>query len=186
MKIRAYEPKDKEAVQAICIDQSDHPMLLNPQIREALRRVYCDYYLEQEPENCLVAEDESGKIQGYVVCAKDFAKYETCLREKYKTDAGRAVNMMVENSIASIQFFAKDYPAHLYINVTREWQRKGTGRALLIALCDKLRAEGVKGLMMDVSNYNTGAMRFYENCGFRRLDMGEQETAYGITLIERE
>ena len=51
MKIRAYEPKDKEAVQAICIDQSDHPMLLNPQIREALRRVYCDYYLEQEPEN---------------------------------------------------------------------------------------------------------------------------------------
>ncbi len=50
------------------------------------------------------------------------------------------------------------------------WQGRGVGSAMLGALADRLRAEGVMRIDSACHRDNAGAWRFYERMGFRPLD----------------
>ena len=75
MAIRPYEAKDKENVQFICLN-SDGPDEFSEIGRHFLLTTYCDYYTEQEPENCFVATDENDNAVGYILCAENFDKFK--------------------------------------------------------------------------------------------------------------
>lgn len=64
----------------------------------------------------------------------------------------------------------RQFPAHLHIDILDDWQRKGWGKKLIEALCDELRAEGVKGVHLGMVGTNYGAITFYEKLGFRRFN----------------
>ena len=56
------------------------------------------------------------------------------------------------------------------VHVAAGWQGRGVGRAMLGALFDALRREGVTRVDCACHRANAGAWRFYEQQGFRPLD----------------
>lgn len=92
------------------------------------------------------------------------------------------VPMMAQGTLAAMQPYAQDYPAHLHIDLLPECQGQGVGTALIETLIGHLREKKVAGLMLNVGNDNESAIRFYEKCGFALLGRGERETAYGMRL----
>jgi RimJ/RimL family protein N-acetyltransferase len=56
------------------------------------------------------------------------------------------------------------------VTITHRWQRRGVGGAMLGALCEALRAEGIARLDTACHRDNEGAWRFYARLGFRPLD----------------
>ncbi len=56
------------------------------------------------------------------------------------------------------------------VHVADGWQGQGVGRAMLVALFDALRAEGITRVDCACHRDNAGAWRFYEQLGFRPLD----------------
>ena len=183
MMIRSYKPVDTVRMEYICLHASEDPMMDNPLLEEAVLEVFCRYYLSYEAENCFVAVDEQDDAQGYILCAPTFRDYEKRLRSYVSDKACNAVlPMMAEGTLNALRPYALDYPAHLHIDLLPSCQGQGIGRKLIQTLCNHLRKKQINGLMLNVSNTNAGAIRFYEKCGFYLLDSGEQESAYGIRL----
>jgi len=56
------------------------------------------------------------------------------------------------------------------VHVAAGWQGRGVGRAMLDALFDALRREGITRVDCACHRDNAGAWRFYEQLGFRPLD----------------
>jgi ribosomal protein S18 acetylase RimI-like enzyme len=56
------------------------------------------------------------------------------------------------------------------VHVAAGWQGQGVGGAMLVALFDALRREGVARIDCACHRDNVGAWRFYEQLGFRPLD----------------
>lgn len=185
MRIRPYEAKDRQTVCQICTGVSNHPMMENPLFAEAILETFCRYYLDFEPENCFVAVDDKDVPQGYVLCAQDFQEWENLFRREIIGQSDNpVVRMMGEGTIEAMRPFAKDFPAHLHIDLLPACRGQGVGRQLMDGLCIHLRQKNISGLMLNVAADNTGAQRFYEKCGFTLLEKGEQEFAYGIPLKE--
>ena len=184
MKIRPCNPGDAERMEYICLHASENPMTENPLFREAVLEVFCRYYLAFEAENCFVAVNEQDEAQGYILCAPDFCDYEKRFRNYLADRAGNPVlSMMAEGTLNALRSYALDYPAHLHIDLLPACQGRGIGKQLIHVLCEHLKENNIKGLMLNVSKDNAGAIRFYEKCGFSLLASGEQECAYGVRLV---
>ena len=56
------------------------------------------------------------------------------------------------------------------VTVDPRWQGRGVGNAMLAALREHLRAEGMSRVDCGCHRDNEGAWRFYERLGFRPLD----------------
>jgi ribosomal protein S18 acetylase RimI-like enzyme len=56
------------------------------------------------------------------------------------------------------------------VHVAQGWQGRGVGRAMLAALFDELRANGVTRVDCGCHRDNVAAWRFYEGLNFRPLD----------------
>jgi ribosomal protein S18 acetylase RimI-like enzyme len=56
------------------------------------------------------------------------------------------------------------------VTVHRQWQGRGVGGAMLAALREHLRTEGMSRIDCGCHRDNEGAWRFYERQGFRPLD----------------
>lgn len=62
-----------------------------------------------------------------------------------------------------------DYPAHGHIDLLEEARGKKIGSRALRLVMERLAAAGVKGMHLQVSPTNRGALAFYETLGFSRL-----------------
>ena len=181
--IRPYQTKDFDGVKDICVGLADDMWKSNPMLSEALEVVFCRYYVEKEPENCFVAVNEADEVKGYVLCAKDYDRYvKTFTADYMETSGNQAVKMMGQSTIDAMTALAGEYPAHLHIDLYPETQGQGVGRQLIETLEAHLKAQGVKGLMLDVAKDNTGAQKFYEKVGFSVLHDGDQEITMGVKL----
>lgn len=56
------------------------------------------------------------------------------------------------------------------VTIRAGWQRRGVGAAMLEALAERLRAEGISRIDTACHRANAPAWRFYERLGFRPLD----------------
>lgn len=56
------------------------------------------------------------------------------------------------------------------VTIASGWQGRGVGGAMLGALCEALRAEGISRVDTACHRDNQGAWRFYARLGFRPLD----------------
>lgn len=62
-------------------------------------------------------------------------------------------------------------------------QGRGIGKALLLSLCDDIRAEGHQTARLDTQARNAGGIRLYERCGFDIVWRGrEYSKSMGIEL----
>lgn len=181
--IRKFRTEDQDAVIRVCLGETSGSGMQDFRFREAVEIVFCRYYIEQENDHCFVAVNDDHQVQGYILCAPDFKNWERLFREQYmeRTD-NPVVSLMGEGTLNAMRPYADEYPAHLHIDLKPSAQGQGTGRKLMETLCEHIRELNIPGLMLNVSNDNSDAIRFYEKCGFVVLGRSEQETAMGMKL----
>lgn len=171
VKIRKYRASDRKAVQNVCLDTSVGRNADSFLTRYILA-LYCNYYIETEPENCFVAVDENDVPIGYCICSSDYDKFEREFMKNYMpriSGCGLKYVIYTKGEIAAHRMFRKDFPAHLHIDIIDEYQRQGIGRRLLDALFEHLEENNVSGLALICNTNNKGAVKFYEKYGFTLL-----------------
>ena len=169
--IRAYDKKDRERVREICLKNAD--CLYAPEeTKQYILLMYCDYYIEQEPENCFVAVDDNDNAVGYIICAKDYEEYAKTFKRTYLPQADaispkRFVEARLD--LLSHAMFKSLYPAHFHIDIDEEHQREGLGSLLVSTLTVHLKHKGLSGMMLVCGADNQQAINFYKKNGFKTL-----------------
>lgn len=174
MTVRPYEEKDKNNVRFICLESAGKSNASEYE-KNFLLNTYCNYYIENEPQNCFVAADENDNAVGYILCTESFNKFSEIFLKKYASRHMKfrgLYRLAARMSILEQKAHRDDYPAHLHIDLLPEYQKKGLGRILINTLCEHLKKNGIKGVMLSVFIGNTGAIKFYHKCGFKKIKTG--------------
>lgn len=170
MQIRRFRQEDATAVRNICfLTASGKRYQKNKDLVCAL---FCDYYINFEPSNCFVLTAENDLPVGYVLCAQNYEQYIKTFLENYydklksmsKTEA-----FLKRHEKAFFKSVAKDYPAHLHIDILDAYQGHGYGKGLIRKLLDTLKTNGVKGVHLTVGVANKRAIKFYYKLGFKKV-----------------
>ena len=169
--IRPAEDKDIAGIEYVC------RMTAGPESREIeavgrkMSLTYSTYYARAEQDTCFVLDDD-GRVAGYILCAPDYKRYIKGFRKNeipqiWKLDKKHCIFAYLM-PLGYLPFKSK-YPAHLHIDLLEEYQSKGYGSQMIRTLIDKLKAMGLPGVMLIVDQTNTGAQRFYERAGFKKI-----------------
>ncbi len=183
-EIRPYEEKDKANVQRICILNAgceNKPL----EKQRFILIMFCNYYIEQEPENCFVVTNEDDEAVGYIICAQDYLKYSETFKRIYIPQAkclGTRQFFEARLDMLSHYLFRKKYPAHLHIDIDPAYQRIGAGSRLMNALIENLRKKNIHGLMLVVGTQNIKGRNFYRKNNFDELKVTKSGTAMGIFI----
>ena len=184
MTIRPYESKDKEAVHFVHLN-SDGPCKSTKRGINFGFAVYCDYYIEKEPDNCFVAVDENDRAIGYIISAENFDRFYPVFLSEYRTRIAKWEYKRRKSALKSVESqnkYKEDYPAHLHIDILPEYHHQGLGTKLMDTLCEHLREKNVKGVMFTVWHKNYNAIKFYEKYGFELIETKETTLVYGLKL----
>ncbi len=180
--IRKFEKKDFENVEYVCLNSEGN--VLSDELGRFILHTFCDYYLEHEPENCFVVDD-NGRAVGYIICAENYDTYKEIFDKEYlplTKDCGEELYQWALVSTVLQQKYKEDYPAHLHIDLLPEYQRQGWGGKLLRTLFDHLRSKGIKGVMLTAGTDNTTAGNFYKKYGFEQVEIFDTDVAFGMKL----
>ena len=175
IEIRNYIASDRPYLEHICSVTDRYHL-----DTDLLYTLYLHNYTDSDSSHVFVAVSD-GKPVGYILCAADYALWSRAMRDRFLNGKSVEIREKGEESIEGYVPYLESYPAHMHIDIDPEYQRKGIGRTLMNALVEKLKSEGVKGLMLTVSPENTGAVAFYSSCGFKRI--GEDIEALGLILL---
>lgn len=183
-QIRSYEPRDKKAVQDICLITSVG-LDAEFKLQRHILACYCNYYLEKEPQNCFVLTNDADEAVGYILCAENYFAYEESFTRIYLTQArclGLKYYIESKAEIVAHRVFRNDFPSHLHINLLPEYQGKGYGTMLLDTLKAHLKAQGYSSLMLVCGTSNTGAINFYTKNGFVELLRMDMKPIKGVAM----
>lgn len=180
MRIVHPGPQDLDALHAICQAVSS-----NPNKPEAQKRIswlnYVDYYPLYASDTSFMAVDEDGKPMGYLLCAPDFNEWKATMeKELVPQMAALDENGLTrfQDSVAMMEPWQPDYPAHLHIDVLPEYQSKHVGSTLMKELFKTLAEKGIPGIQLGVSATRPQAIAFYKRNGFEVLE----EDPLGLTM----
>ncbi len=168
MEIRPYQPKDYERMHEICFKTSSG--FDSEKGMAALYVMYCDYYINEEPESCFVAVNDKDEAIGYIICAPDDERYQRIFKQKYAPIL-KKISLYRYLFHYAGEFLErktrKEYPAHLHIDILPEGQRQGMGTRLMDALMAHLKERGVKGVHLGCGANNAKGVNFYRKYGFK-------------------
>lgn len=174
-------------------------------------------YVILTPATCFVLDDGEGRAVGYCIGTSNTSAFAESWRSKFllnvspeevpkpettTDDSGmekkesklfrRAVHNGECSSLLTRPEVLEKYPAHMHIDILKQYQRRGWGSRLIQALFDAVKSEGAPGIHLDMVRWNTTGRKFYEKIGFQRcssvLDNGESgETGVNdvvLTLVK--
>lgn len=193
--IRAYHPSDLYRLYRICLetgaDGNDATGTIDDEI---LGHFFAAPYAVLEPALCLVLT-EHGLPCGYILGTADsnaFAhrtatEWFPALRERYPLpateDRSRDAGMIrAIHAGYRAPDIARQYPAHLHIDILPTGQGRGFGKALMDRFMDALVARGCPGVHLGVSQRNERALAFYPKLGFEILTITGGTTYFGRRL----
>ena len=190
MKIRPYEKKDFRFVQDVCMATSKYSEDVTPSNRAFLCAMYCDYYLDNQPDYCFVAVDDNDTPIGYVLCAVDLDDYAEQMQELYlplvrKVSSSDYFHFVAESKIAD-RYVRHGYTAHLHINVPEEYRDEGLAAELLQTLEKKLTETFVEGAYLICSKKDEAARAFYEKNGYEDIDYLSGAVVYGKKFFRED
>lgn len=171
ISIRKYMDTDRENMRKICLETSSFDVS-DEKTAKFITLMYCDYYIEVEPDSCFVACDENDKAVGYLICAKDFGKYYKTFMGLFMPEIrklGVKYFAMAMGEIAVHRLFEKKYHAHLHIDLTEVCRHQGVGSRLMKELKKYLSENGIHELMLSCGFNNKNAIRFYERNDFKKV-----------------
>lgn len=188
--LRPYEPHDREAVRQICCETANCGEPIGDWFpdREIFADLLMRYYTDREPESLLVASSE-GRVVGYLAACSDTRRFRRWMSLWIvpsvllkalrcgmlwhpKTRALLWANRHIGQWRNRVSLDA--YPAHLHINVRRNYRGMHIGQHLLATWLHHANEKGIRGVHAGVNANNTNGCRFFETMGFRPL--GRQVT----------
>ncbi|MHA6298827.1 GNAT family N-acetyltransferase [Devosia sp. CAU 1758] len=194
--LRAYTPADLDGLYSICLQTGDSgqdatTLHNDPQL---IGHIYAAPYGVLEPDNVLVAEDETG-VAGYIVGTYNsdaFAQrldreWWPALRTRYTgatgmttADKGRIAAIMKPQQ--SPPDLVAAYPAHIHMNLLERLRGQRVGTRLLQGWIDRARANGVSGIHLGASTTNSGGIAFWTRSGFTPLREEPGVLWFGMNL----
>lgn len=183
ISIRKYEKKDFDNVRYVCLNSDGGGM--SEAMCECVLHTFCDYYIENEPENCFVLDDD-GKAVGYIICTQDFDNYKEIFDREYlplNEHLEETLYNWAKNATFLQNKHKADYPAHLHIDLLPAYHRQGWGGKLLNALFEHLKSKNIEGVMLTTGTENMNACNFYKKHGFEQVEIYDTDIAFGLKLI---
>jgi ribosomal protein S18 acetylase RimI-like enzyme len=194
-RIRPYRPSDRDALYDVCVRTADAGgdatgILSDDTLWGDLFAVP---YAERHPDLAWVVETDDARVIGYIVATDDTDSFATWFRDewwpafhaRYPRPANPSTReeRMIEYGYSrepGTEPNAKEYPAHLHIDLLPETQGQGLGRKLIQTLFEELARRGVAGLHLGMDPNNTGAAAFYERLGMTPLPAAPGGQSFGV------
>jgi ribosomal protein S18 acetylase RimI-like enzyme len=131
-----------EQLDAIFFEASNTKAFPSEEARAAFRERWFGRYLTQHPQWAFVALAADGSVAGYLVGALDEA-----------------------SGFDDFADAAREFPAHLHVNLAPAYRSRGIGAALIDAFAADAARAGAKGIHI-VTSADSRNVRFYERAGF--------------------
>ena len=170
MRVVPYTSEHADEMRAVHLSTASERARTDPLHAQFSLLMYCEPYLEHGVAYMLV--DDEGVARGYVLAAEDweewqqvFAPYAERIAALSPEYSQRLADELDEFAVAA----ANGYPAHLHIDIMEAYTGGGSGRMLMEALLERLRADGVEGIAFGAAPGNTRAAGFYRHMGFQQL-----------------
>ena len=160
---------------------------------DLLGHVYVGPYLAQRSGTQLVVLDEGGSA-GYLLSTDDTLAFEAWaerewwppLRARYPIyeDGSHDDQLvrLIHTPERTPEALAREFPAHLHIDLRERARGMGLGRDLVERLLSDLRARRVVGVHLGVAADNANAIGFYQHLGFRKVDTEPGGILMGLRL----
>lgn len=201
-RIRPFRAGDEPALADICLRTADAGSDATGVLYDDAiwAQVFVLPYVAHHPDLAFVLEADDGRVVGYVVAAPDTDAFEEWFRAEWWPEHGARwpqpdhgitdEERSRQDRTLSYAYgrrpgaepYAREYPAHLHIDLLSETQGGGWGRQMIETLIDQLRRRGVAGLHLVASDDNLGALAFYPRVGFTPLPSHPGVQAFGMTL----
>ncbi len=165
--VRRFEERDRETIRKICSDAAlEKPNTQFHEDRELAPLYFTDYYLNYEPESCVVGEVE-GQVIGYLVGCKDTKSFNRVFRRRFLPRIVARIGWQ----LLTLQYRKKEtyqmlwwtlterfrqgkklaipldeYPAHSHMNIVPEYRGCGLSNQLSRAFRQHMKELGVTGL----------------------------------------
>lgn len=187
ISIRQFKSEDRETIRKICADTAMGSFAKNKKKRSAVCLAYVDYYMDEEPQNVLVAVDADDRVLGYIVCSTDTQLYQKKFKNTYLKKIGKysfVLKVFTRFCLAVNEKFDKLYgTGGFHINISAESQGQKIGPMLMDSMAEKLRGQGVAHMWLVTKNRKTRGYGFYTHYGFRevrRLTFGSVALVYKL------
>lgn len=187
ISIRPYDKKDFRFVQDVCV--ACHAEETNATIRALTCALYCDYYLDNEPQFCFVAVDENDVPVGYIVANGDVDLFNEQMDDNYlplvrKLDSGEFFHYSAQRKLEQ-RYVKQGYTARVRVFVS-DCEEQGVADKLVDALSDKLTESFVEGMYVLTGIKDADERAFYEKHGFEDIDYISGAVVYGKKLFSED
>lgn len=182
--VRPYDASDRDRVRELCLENTG--TLVGAEDTKAYTLLTkCDYYLENEPDNCFVAVDETDGVIGCILCAENTDRFEKTFQEVYVPKAAaisarRYVDAKL--SLLPVTMYRQFYQAHFVMFVNSSWYGLDVGSDLIAALRKSLKSKRITHVMTICDPTNEDDSKLLENCGFKVLLCTRFGTTYGLEI----
>lgn len=188
MVIRPYQPCDREMVRRICCETADlgEPVERFFPDREVFADLITRYYTDYEPSSTWVAETD-GRVVGYLTGCLDTRRY--CRMMGWRVAARAAMKGVRRGALVSRQAWRlwwaalrtvviggfnrriplEAYPAHLHLNIQREFRGQRVGSQLAERFIEQAKSAKLSGIHVSISADNAPSRNFFERFGFSVL-----------------
>ena len=200
VEITKYRLTDEEAIRQICLETGFAGESIAKIIDNT--RFFLDlctnYIFDGKSGETFVARENEAPI-GYVFVTLDKKAYDAIQKQYYvkriaeelanfprfterdwKYYSGYLISFM--KGEYSFPYF-KEYPASLHINVSPNYQGRGTGKALFSVLFNYLKEKNCPGIQLQTTTLNLKAIKLFESFGFKTLTTSKSSIyrKYGFT-----
>lgn len=186
MSIRRYQATDRDDVRRVCVGTAGN--VNTDKAKGILWNLFCDYYIDEEPDCCFVYADNDNVAQGYIIASADYKQYEETYRKSYLKNLRKL--KFTDSIVKALDLwycrrYARVYPAHLHIDIMPEYQRMGLGHKLMNALTIALAEKGVKGVYLIVGKNNLKGVNFYKKYGFIQIGKVLGSIVFGLDTLKK-
>ncbi len=204
--IAKAEQRDRAAIRKICCDTGYAGNDIRPHFddQELFADIFTLYYTDFEPQSAFVAR-AGGNTVGYLCGSLNSRRCHRVLatqiipRHLFRALSGHyrmgkktyryILNMFTNLSPAKLSSLLRLYPAHLHINIEKDYRRQGIGRALMNRYFRYLQKHGVTGVHLGTTSLNESGAPFFEKLGFGlysrvKNSSCEGREAYSLTYVK--
>ncbi|HRK01986.1 MAG TPA: GNAT family N-acetyltransferase [Oligoflexia bacterium] len=167
---KALTHDDEQIMRRICCETADSGKPINQERWDFWGRWWVEPYFRLERNHCWVAEDELGKVQGYLTGTPNSIVFEikklllstprffwgrdVWKNSRTQEDRRRFLKRALGVERSPFRLFPSEiqkelllkYPAHLHVNVDAALRGRGVGRELYRAFEQQLSKERVSGV----------------------------------------
>lgn len=185
--VRKYNVKDRNSLFKIGADTAffGDPIEAYLDDRQLFLDAFYAYYTDVEPGYSWVAICDD-QVIGFLAGCIDTRKYQRDIKKiiiprvikrlligKYKIRS-RSISYfaglltgVLRGGLNSIDYSL--YPAHLHINIDKDFRGFGLGKSLINVYLEQLFSLNIRGVYLQTTSQNTIACKLYESMGFNLL-----------------